>query len=535
MEFSRMLQNRRYVYFVIGIIVAMTIVFIVYSFTPGGAWGMVLFNDLASVVCAFVALYVFYWVWRLTEDRDPSKQIWRLIYYSLMVWTVSDITWAFYEVVLGVQIPFPSLADFFWILGFIPFSIGLFKQYRILNAKLDRRRVQLITIGSAIFILIAFYFSFYPGNTAFFTRSLFKNILIFSYPVTMLILLILASLVLFSIRKGRFALTWRLIVNSLFLRSASNLLMVLLAGTAADSSIDIYLDPVVMLTIALYFLSYLLLALGGFAHILYLEAARSVDLRAEASARPRSNILVFLDSQNKIITASENFQNLIGMQDDTKYKRMPFYQLLEIDTDEVAKLTDVLADQGSVSHYVLKMGSPKPREVYFSAMTMSKARHQIDGVGVVLQAHLEPVDGSPVPSLTKEQEELVKSFLEKINSRIDDDVNVLQSYFLEQIRVLHSLVFERNGANIASIFLQRLERKAEENKWQISINDEGIAIPDEYQGEILIKYLSTLLKEARSYATDVVGSSIVQKEMERFDKDLEQNALQIIGRAGVKI
>ena len=194
MEFSRMLQNRRYVYFVIGIIVAMTIVFIVYSFTPGGAWGMVLFNDLASVVCAFVALYVFYWVWRLTEDRDPSKQIWRLIYYSLMVWTVSDITWAFYEVVLGVQIPFPSLADFFWILGFIPFSIGLFKQYRILNAKLDRRRVQLITIGSAIFILIAFYFSFYPGNTAFFTRSLFKNILIFSYPVTMLILLILASL-----------------------------------------------------------------------------------------------------------------------------------------------------------------------------------------------------------------------------------------------------------------------------------------------------------------------------------------------------
>ena len=83
--------------------------------------------------------------------------------------------------------------------------------------------------------------------------------------------------------------------------------------------------------------------------------------------------------------------------------------------------------------------------------------------------------------------------------------------------------------------MQRLERKAEENKWQISINDEGIAIPDEYQGEILIKYLSTLLKEARSYATDVVGSSIVQKEMERFDKDLEQNALQIIGRAGVKI
>ena len=535
MEFSRMMQSRRYVYFVIGIVVAITIVFIVYASAPGGARGIVLFNDIASIVFAFVAVYVFYWVWRLTEDRDSSKQVWRLIFYSLLVWTVSDITWAFYEVVLGKHIPFPSVADFFWMLGFIPFSIGLFQKYRTLNAKLDRRRVQLIAVGSAIFILIAFYFSFYSNGAAFSTRSLFENILMFSYPVMMLILLILASLVLFSIGKGRFALTWRLIVNSLFLRSASNLLIVLLAGTTADSSIDIYLDPIVMLTVVLYFLSYLLMALGGFAHILYLEAASSVELHDEISANPRNNILVFLDPQNRIITASDNLKNLIALQEDAQYKRMPFYQLLGIDTDEVAKLKDVLSNQGSISHYVLKMGSPIPRQVYFSAMSMSKATHQIDGVSVVLQAHLEAVDGSPVPSLTKEQKELVESFMEKINRRIDNDVKVLRSYFLEQIRVLHSLVFERNGANIASIFLQRLERKAEENKWQISINDEGIAIPDEYQGEVLIKYLSTLLKEAKSYATDVVGSSIVEREMERFDKELEQNALQIMGRAGVKM
>ena len=535
MEFSRMMQSRRYVYFVIGIAVVIAIVFTVYSFAPGGAWGIVLFNDIASIVFAFVAVYVFYLVWHLTENRDSSKQVWRLIFYSLLVWTVSDITWAFYEVVLGQQTPFPSLADFFWLLGFIPFSIGLFQKYRTLNAKLDRRRVQLIAAGSVIFILIAFYFSFYSVGTAFPTNSLFENILMFSYPMTMLILLILASLVLFSIKKGRFALTWRLIVNSLFLRSASNLLLVLFAGTTSNSSIDIYLDPLVMLMMILYFLSYLLLALGGFAHILYLEAARSVELHDEISAKPRSNILVFLDPQNRIITASDNFKNLIALQEDAQYKRMPFYQLLEIDTDEVAKLTDVLSNQGSISHYALKMGSPIPRQVYFSAMSMSKATHQIDGVSVVLQAHLEPVDGSPVPPLTKEQEELVESFLKKINSRIDNDVKVLRSYFLEQIRVLHSLVFERNGADIASIFLQRLERKAEENKWRISINNEGIAIPDEYQGEILIKYLSTLLKEAKSYATDVVGLSIVQREMERFDKDLEQNALQIMSRTGVKI
>ena len=158
MEFSRMMQNRRYVYFVIGIVVAITIVFIVYASAPGGAWGIVLFNDLASIVFALVALYVFYWVWHLTEDRDSSKKIWRLIFYSLLVWTVSEIVWGFYEIVLGKQTPFPSLADFFWILGFIPFSIGLFKRYRTLNAKLDRRRVQLIAAGSAIAVSTSMMF-----------------------------------------------------------------------------------------------------------------------------------------------------------------------------------------------------------------------------------------------------------------------------------------------------------------------------------------------------------------------------------------
>jgi len=74
----------------------------------------------ASVVASIFALRR-YWVGlgsRLTR-------VW--IYFTLGVafWFFGELTWAIYTLILGVEIPYPSIADAFWLIGYVPFSLAL--------------------------------------------------------------------------------------------------------------------------------------------------------------------------------------------------------------------------------------------------------------------------------------------------------------------------------------------------------------------------------------------------------------------------
>ncbi len=49
---------------------------------------------------------------------------------GFLLWTIAESIWMYYELVLGIEVPFPSFADLFWTIGYIPMLVALYLKKR---------------------------------------------------------------------------------------------------------------------------------------------------------------------------------------------------------------------------------------------------------------------------------------------------------------------------------------------------------------------------------------------------------------------
>ena len=61
-------------------------------------------------------------LWRQMKAGAQSQYIWGGLLIGWIFWMVAELLWAFY--LLKGQDPYPSLADLFFLLGYVPMSIG---------------------------------------------------------------------------------------------------------------------------------------------------------------------------------------------------------------------------------------------------------------------------------------------------------------------------------------------------------------------------------------------------------------------------
>src|SRR2546425_3865672 len=68
---------------------------------------------LASLACA----------WAASRAAGKDRLGWALMSISAGLWAAGEVVWSYYEVGLGVQVPYPSLADA-GFLSAVPFAIA---------------------------------------------------------------------------------------------------------------------------------------------------------------------------------------------------------------------------------------------------------------------------------------------------------------------------------------------------------------------------------------------------------------------------
>jgi signal transduction histidine kinase len=70
------------------------------------------------------------------RHRPPAPLAWTLIGVGLLVWSIGDIVWSLYDVV-ETEVPFPSVADGFYVIGYPLFAAGLVLAIRVRRAHQD--------------------------------------------------------------------------------------------------------------------------------------------------------------------------------------------------------------------------------------------------------------------------------------------------------------------------------------------------------------------------------------------------------------
>jgi hypothetical protein len=91
------------------------------AFSWGGVRTTQWLDDVGEFVVAFAAAGAC--VFAALRHRHRTRIAWTLIAVSAFSWGAGEVAWSYYELLLGRQVPFPSLADVGYLLA-IPFAIA---------------------------------------------------------------------------------------------------------------------------------------------------------------------------------------------------------------------------------------------------------------------------------------------------------------------------------------------------------------------------------------------------------------------------
>ena len=121
--------------------------------------------------------------------------------FGLIAWATGNLIWAYYNLVLRIGVPYPSPADFIFILSFPLWAIGLFYISKATGATFSTKEMKgkvLVFLIPIVIIMFSYYFLYIiaRGGVIDTTGGGLKLFLDIAFPVWDVILLTLASLVL---------------------------------------------------------------------------------------------------------------------------------------------------------------------------------------------------------------------------------------------------------------------------------------------------------------------------------------------------
>ncbi len=138
--------------------------------------------------------------------HTQSGRIWPAFMIGLSLWFLGEVTYSVYYEFLNVAVPYPSIADVFYLGGYIPFFVGLFLYVRYFSSAITKRVVALVAIGVIVAGALVVIFLIDPVLTE--TADLLTRFLDFAYPISDLILFSLALMGLSVFAGGSIGRSW---------------------------------------------------------------------------------------------------------------------------------------------------------------------------------------------------------------------------------------------------------------------------------------------------------------------------------------
>ena len=148
--------------------------------------------------------------------------VWLCFTCGLFLWFMGEATWAGYTLILGVELPYPSVADIFWVSGYIPFLIALLLYVKIFSPAISWKMFlasMLTTLGLAIFVSAALITPILGVEEDVVTMAMD-----FAYPLLDIALFSVAFLGLLIFWKGNLGKSWLLINVAILLDVCADML-----------------------------------------------------------------------------------------------------------------------------------------------------------------------------------------------------------------------------------------------------------------------------------------------------------------------
>lgn len=180
--------------------------------------------DLIVIVTAVCAAYLATRLWRNYERGEMLSMIWGNIAAGLILWSVGEIIWSSDQLFGGNSLPYPSMADVLWILGYLPFILAF--GLRLYTLKITPNKGWQIAI-LVLYMLLFFFatgFIIAPIFTDSSTTRVFEKTINLLYPIGDLIVGFLAVSLVMVLIGGTLFSSWGIIALGFLCVAVSDLL-----------------------------------------------------------------------------------------------------------------------------------------------------------------------------------------------------------------------------------------------------------------------------------------------------------------------
>ena len=111
----------------------------------------------APVVVAFETSRRYGW-----EFRSKLGRVWSMFLTGLFLWFLGELVWAIYVLAFKIDIPYPSVADVFYLLGYLPLFCGFVMYLMQFRPALSLKTARLGLFIATVVIILTIAFLYRP-------------------------------------------------------------------------------------------------------------------------------------------------------------------------------------------------------------------------------------------------------------------------------------------------------------------------------------------------------------------------------------
>jgi len=242
----------------------------IHVFAPAGTFAFTAWTDLLPVTAALIAVIAGFYTYSIHGWKSTQGKVWLTLTAGIFCWFLGELIWFVYEVVLKISVPFPSLADAAWLIGYPLIFASLILLWRTTGSRLSNRQILFIFIATLLAALASGYVLLGPiaASTQISSTEKFLDL---AYPVGDLMIIFGALVVPFVFGRGILSRSWSIIALGFFASAIADTLFSYLTWHGIFFTAgNIFISAAANL---LWILGYLVIAFGFYHQRWLLEGA----------------------------------------------------------------------------------------------------------------------------------------------------------------------------------------------------------------------------------------------------------------------
>ncbi|RMG95434.1 MAG: hypothetical protein D6706_12025 [Chloroflexi bacterium] len=491
-------------------------------------------NNLVVLPLAMGLSLLALFLWQRVAVGKRAKWLWLGLTVGWMLWTVAEWWWAI-AALIQEEVPYPSPADIFWLVGYIFLFWGLGIRIRLMPKIAYPEQKLILWLVSIFFSVAALIFVFIPIWQSNEPGAFVENTLNILYPLMDLVLLILSVRLFFAYRQGVYGGGWLWFLVGFVFLSVADLLF------AYASTVDLYypeqqLNFLSTLGVDVpYNLAYLFWIIGALKLGMFQQSARNVGVSdvideiesATFNFVPNTHILVFTRQDDAVVEVSHNYPCVF--QEESVRGRYVGHVLGIADNEMEKLLEDIKRFKVVAERPYFAMTRFGKQQVGISGMADTNPAGEYFGAMILVRLYCS--DYSFDTRLSTYQREMIRSVLKKTGTerkRDDEAKTLLARYYSILLRAIYQRVLIEGGSILADALLSDLQVTIRQKSWAMVLNSDFVLNVQGMSYAEAVQALRELYDFSVLYGARAVNEASIQALLETVNDKFDPTVLENI-------